>query len=293
MASRRPSPAQPYPINRTKDKLLRAIARYEYLSARQLTRLLYGNSETMVERNLSQLLADRYLQFVPYKDIRDDRPGGRPRRIYRLAQLGYDYVRSLGITPAGRFRAGDRGRQKALPLEHIQQANDLIILAHRFCKQHPTFRVERFETDAELKRHPVYFEGAGYRVGVAPDAWTLLSDGEDEYGIAWELDRATENRTVFREKVRMLVYYSQGGYAAEFETESLTIAFVATEGGGARLDSMRSWIEAELTELGAQAVASTFLLSAFNPEEVDPGETFHSPIWSQPFANQPVPLVER
>src|SRR5689334_2509566 len=83
-------------------------------------------------------------------------------------------------------------------------------------KRRTTFQVQRFETDSELKRHPVYFEGPGYKVGVAPDAWVLLTNGEDEYGIAWELDRATEQRTVFREKIRMLIYYSQGAYAAEF-----------------------------------------------------------------------------
>lgn len=280
-------------INRTKMNILSCLAQYQYLSAVQLTRLLYGKSLKMVQQNLAELLADGYVQFVPYwpPSVRVLR-GGRARRIYTFDRAGYAYVKGLRDNPAGRFRPSERSKRRPITLEHTLAANDLLILSHIFCKRHPEVQVARFETEAELKRHPVYIGEFSPKVAVIPDAWMLLVNGEDEYGIAWELDRATENRGAFCEKIRMLVYYSQGPYTREFAADSLTIAIVAAEGGVNRVRSMHSWTEAELTDLGAQALSSTFLFAAFNPEQADPDDVFLSPIWWQPFAKEPVSLVE-
>ena len=279
-------------INKTKARLLQAIGRYEYLSAVQLTKLLYGNSLTLVQANLSELLAAQFVQALPYSPVTSVSPGGRVRRVYTLDQGGHDYLKTLGIVPAGRFRTSERAKRQPSTLIHTLAANDLLILTHLFCKQHDQFQLERFETESELKRHPVYLENTSPKVAVIPDAWVLLAGGENEYGIAWELDRATENRTVFREKIRMLAYYSQGPYADEFQTDALTIAFVATEGGARRVESMLVWTEAELTNLGAQALASTVFFAAFDPAKADPEEVFLSPIWRRPFTITPVALVE-
>lgn len=280
-------------INKTKDRLLKAIARYDYLSSFQMDRLLFSNSLTHVQEHAADLFDAEYFQAIPlYKSPR----GGSARAIFTLDQRGYDYLKESGVIAAGRFRPTERAQRQPSTLEHTVAANDLLILSHRFSKQHPEFEVERFETEAELKRHPVYLGTSNQRVSVAPDAWVLLVTDEDEYGIAWEVDRGSENRAAFREHIRVRVYYSQAPYRHEFGTDSLTIAYVIHRGGARRLRRVLSLAEDELRELGAQNLASLFKFAVLDPDAdelfEDPAKVFLSPIWYQPFSEQQISLLE-
>src|SRR6478672_13780202 len=119
----------PITINHSKHQLLQAVGRYTYLTAPQLTRLLYSQgSLTFVQEQLSQLYQAKYLErLYPYPTT----PKGAPLAAYCLDNLGYQYLKEAGVAPEGRFRASDQGKRHPFFLRHSLAANDLLILGQR------------------------------------------------------------------------------------------------------------------------------------------------------------------
>src|SRR4051812_49148586 len=82
---------RPVTIGRPKHLILAAIGRYHYLSAPQLTRLLYADgSLTFVRHHLMELFHARFLQRLY---LRTSTPHGSPLAIYALDRRGYAYLK--------------------------------------------------------------------------------------------------------------------------------------------------------------------------------------------------------
>lgn len=271
----------------SRHKLLAAIGRYGILSEPQLRRLLYGNSRSWVTDELRQLYDHEYLDRIP---LRLSDTGGSAQALHVIDNRGYAYLRDAGLVLSSRFRKV--AASSVLHLRHTTGANDLVILCHLLSKAQPQFRVASFETDADLKRHPVYVGVDGGRIGVVPDGWINLQSEEADHFICWEYDRATEDQRVFREKIAGLVHYSQGPYQQEFGANSLVVAFVTEDLSDSRLPNMLAWTEAEMARLRAKSLAGLFLFASFDPATADAEHVFLSPIWRSPFSDELHTLLE-
>ncbi len=92
-----------------------------------------------------------------------------------------------------------------------------------------------------------------------------------------------------RRKLRaLLAAYGKDGY---------TIAF-ATTGGVRRAEALRTWCEQVLKDAHQEAMADLFLFTALPTPSKDtaplpPKTLFFATIWSVPFADSLVPLIER
>jgi hypothetical protein len=287
-------------IDRPKHQLLVAIGRYAYLTAEQLRRLLYGKSINFVRGHLTQLFHSGYLERTA---LHHGGFGGSALPVYTLTAKGDTYLRSAGIPPRGRSRPSERANRSQFTLPHTLQANDLVILCHLLCKLDSRFSVSTFEPESDLRKHPVKFEvhvdtGLLESFRVIPDAWVHLWQGEEGYPIIFELDRSTENIKDFRAKIRALIYYistdrpdGTSPYERQFGIAEGTIAFVSGHADPKRVSQMLAWTEAELSHLGADALAENFRFAAFVPASADPFQVFVDPIWQAPFNPQPQPLL--
>jgi hypothetical protein len=280
-------------INSSRHQLLVALGRYTYLSAPELTRLLYGTKILkFVMGHLSWLYNNGYAErvFLPAKGR------GRALAIYTLTNKGYSYLKQQGLEPQGRFRASEQAERRPWFLEHTLAANDLLILSELLAQRDTSTTLVRMKTERELKHSPSYVDLPGRRSAVIPDGWVILERSWSQrarpsrHPIAFELDQATIERKAFQRKITALAEWCKGGYQ-RLDATSLTIAFVTT-GSARRLEEILAWTEAELTDSANQAQAAYFLFAAFEPSQADPQEVFLSPIFRQPFSSKAVALLE-
>ena len=285
----------PIRIGRREQLILEAVAKYSYLTATQITSLLYSPKSLTYVRGTAQgglqgLFHAKFLRrlFLPTTTLH-----GAPPAIYALDGKGFAHLKAQGIEPKGKYRPSDEGQREESFLAHTLAANDFLVLCHGLAKQVESISIARELTERELKRgYPIYVEIGNDRVYVVNDGWLeLMVGGAYQVGLALELDRGTVEKERFKRKVRGLVSYARGAYQEAFGTESLTVLFV-TVAGKRRLDSITSWLEKELEALRAESQADMFRLAAFDPANADPEEIFFKPVWRRPFEETLLPLVE-
>ncbi|TAK30920.1 MAG: hypothetical protein EPO21_18440 [Chloroflexota bacterium] len=286
--------AEGYPqirIGRPEQLILCALGRFHFLSAPQLTRLLFSQgSLTYTREHLKRLFHAGYVQrlFLPTPT-----PSGSSPAIYALDKKGFGYLKALSAAPKGRFRASEQGQREWLFLEHTLAVNDLLILAERLARQDSSIKLANMIHERQLKRTPIYVEDGEDRIGVVPDGWLDIRQGDLQSCLAIELDRSGHvERKPFQRKVRGFCRYAQGPYQKAFGSQSLTVVIVATS-GTRRLSELIRWTETELASTGAQDQADLFRLSAFDPATADPNDAFFATIWRRPFDPNPLPLLPR
>src|SRR6266496_64525 len=185
--------------------ILNALGRFRYLSAEQLSRLLYPTALSYVQKHAPILVKEKYVEVILKPNTQQ---GGRPRHIYTPTAKGYRYLKKKARKPTKNWNDS---------MQHTENANDLVILAHEFAKQ-SGYTVSHYMTEQELKQKP-----SG---GVSPDGVVLLENETHEYPLVFEVDRGTEEREVFQEKLLALVEYSYFAYKVHLNSDFLTIAIL-------------------------------------------------------------------
>ena len=123
-----------------------------------------------------------------------------------------------------------------------------------------------------------------------PDAWFQLSyRNQDAYSIALELDRATEDQKVWRQKVAAYIVWAQGPYEEAFETDNVTVAVVCPD--ERRVGQLIDWTMRELTARRTRELAQLFLFTAASPV-VSPQRFFLGGVWYQADTGEAVSLVD-
>lgn len=275
-------------IGRPKQLILQSFTRFDYLTAPQLTRLLFSpGSLTYVQAHLKDLFHAGYLSrlFLP-----STTPYGSSLAIYTLDGKGHRYLRAMGAIPAVRFRARERAQREWLFLRHTLGATDLMILGLQLAKFEPGVEIAQLATERELKRSPVYVASNQDRLGIVPDGWLDIRLKSGQTCLAFELDRGTVDRNRYQRKLRGLVQYARGPYQAAFGTNSLTIAFVATV-GEQRAKALIDWTQTTLSDLRAHHQADIFRFAAFDPAKENARDVFFGARWHRPFDPAPLPLL--
>ncbi len=285
-------------IGRPKQAILEAVATYTYLSAPQLTRLLFApTSLTYVRDHLKDLYQAKYLERVYLPAIT---PLGSSLAIYTLDTKGVKFLRSLRYS-FKRFRRSENVEKSWQFLKHTLQANDLLILAYQLARADEAVSIVNMATEGELKRAPMYVSvksqrGARRKLGVIPDGWVYLTrtwpnrHEPKRYGVSFELDRNTIEQARFREKLHALATWVETNGYEILGAPSISVCFVAPT--QARVEELLRWTEAELIEIGAEDLGEFFLFSSFDTTNAEPTDVFLGPVWLQPFGTSGVSLLE-
>ncbi len=277
-----------------KGAILTALHRYFYLTARQVTRLLYAaGSLTRVQALLKELADDGYCQrlFLPRPSAH-----GRVPAVYTLGRLGRTSLAAMGVDVPTRLRPAEAREHKYLFLDHTLAVNDWLIALALLSRRAPQIAIRTMLHERTLRRTPIAVRDAdGRRAAVIPDGWldlrVTLPEGTDRYCIALEVDRGTAEQKAFRRKVARWVAAADGPYRDVFGTDLLTVAIVATPGQG-RADELLRWIAAELAGLRREDAAAWFLVTAVDAASADPATLYCGPVWRQCDRETPVPLIE-
>lgn len=276
---------------RADEQILLALSRYQYLTARQVCRLLYSpGSLTYVQTRLKSAVHRGYFgrTFLTRVD-----PTGSSPAVYYLATKGRKLAESHGAHLPTRFRPVEEKSHAFLFLAHAVEVADFLLSAELLCRTRSEFRLAEVLHDRHLKQHPTTVEVDGRKRSVVPDGYLDIHVA-DKYQtcIALELDRGSMEQRRWRDKIAGLIAWASGPYQAAFRTNSLTIAVLASP-GTARRDQLRRWTEAELKARSREPQASLFRFAGFTPALARPSDVFCAPIWQVPLSSDGlVPLLE-
>jgi hypothetical protein len=274
------------------EKILFALADFEYLTADQLTRLLYSSgSLTYVKAKLKGLIADDFILAV----------GGRRLnlpRVYTLTVKGRQFSAMLGKQPQLRFRPGEI-HEKASSLffmRHTLAVIDVLIAARLLTQSVPGIVLNNMFRERELRRK-IYVaisqdKEKPRNICLEPDAsldFTVQQAWRDFFHI--ELYRHLPMEHRFKQKVQGYLTYAGSPLHQElFRTSALSITMFAATKQLAKM--LKQWTEEVLTKLNEQAEGQRFFFSSVVPGQVSPTELFLSPVWQLGFSQTVTPLLE-
>ena len=277
-----------YVIRDADEVILLALARFHYLTAAQVSRLFYP---TMRDRNREAQRRTKDLADAGYILRLGALPkptyGKRPN-VCTLTDKGRKYVQGLGASVRPYFRPAEEKRayENSPFMRHTVAAIDVLVSAERLCLDYDV-SCPRMLTERDLKQTalrvnvPASEKGQAVRtVAVIPDGWFQLEAGEEPpMSIAVELDRATEEQKIWRQKVAAYSAWAadDGPYAEAFETNTLTIAVVCPD--ERRCKMLIDWTLRELRLRGQEELADFFLFTHASPETTKPYDFFFSSLW--------------
>jgi hypothetical protein len=276
-------------------KILLALARFDYLTAEQVTRLLYAASSlAFVRKKLKSLVAEELIFVL----------GGRAVNLpvlYTLSGKGRHYVSQLGTPATKRFRPAEE-REKAANaffLRHTIAVTDVLIAACRLTHTVPEIVLTRMYLERELKRiiyvEPVLpiREGKTHQrtLCLEPDAavdFTIHEEWQDFFHI--EVYRSNLREDRFKHKIAGYAAYALSTTHQElFHTPSLAIAvFCATD---PMAQSLKRWTEEVLQTLPQPELGEQFFFTSSDPATVSPEELFLSPVWESACSTTKTPLL--
>jgi hypothetical protein len=278
------------------EKILLALGEFDYLTARQITRLLYAPSSHAYVRKQLNSLAAQYLVFVlPGRFI-------TLPRVYTLTAKGYAAIKEMGIPQVKRVRPAEE-RKKAhnlMFLQHTLAVTDVLIATRLLSQTHPDIVLARIYTERQLRRkiavtlparageQPIHRR----TIFIEPDAscdFFIQGTWQDFFHI--EVYRnlpPAEWR--FKQKIAGYVTYANSGqHEALFHTPALSIAIFATTEQMAA--TLKRWTEEILTELGRPEQGGRFFFCILDTATASPQEMYLSPVWEQAFGTAKTPLL--
>jgi hypothetical protein len=279
-----------------RDKLLSALGEYTYLTARQLTDLLYKKgSLTYVKDNLKSLTdAGDVLAF-----------GGRGTTlpvVYTLSGNGRRNVARLGKLRATRFRLGETQAKadNGYFLRHTLAVNDVLIAARLLSQAVPEIVLNRVYHEQELRRKiAVALPGAGGKtrqIFLEPDASLDVQIRSRRDDTVWrdfvhiEVYRHHPMEHRFKQKVHgYVVSAASGQQETLFHTKALTIALFCESPALMRL--LKGWTEQVLTQLGQEEEGERYFFSSIAVSAASPTDVFLSPVWETAFSTTKTPLL--
>lgn len=292
-------------MGETDVQIIRALARYQYMTAAQASRLLYpklADENRKMQRRLQALEQARFI--LRLHAFPQPRYGQAPH-VFTLAQRGRTYAVGLGLPVRPAYFRPSHELQVARPennsfMPHRLATIDVMIAADCLCRDYPVYCPQML-SERELKHGALKVEvspgpmvGESERprtVAVIPDAWFQLTvEGHLPVSIALELDRGTESQRAWRDKVAALALWALGPYRNAFQADNVTIGVVCPD--VRRRETLAQWTKKELEARKLSTLLDIFLFTSASPVIAMPAEFFFGPVWFVPHHENAVTLLD-
>jgi hypothetical protein len=267
-------------------RIVGVLAVLGYLTAEQITRLLFATSSLSYVRTLLRSLAGKHLvQMLP-------RQTASQPRLYTLTGKGYRFAAGLGVETTKRVRVGEeqvKGRNELFVL-HTIAVTDVLISAWLLSQTVPGIVLNRLYTERELKRK-IYVTLAEKTICLEPDASVqfYLNSTWGQF-MHFEVYRTHLSERRFKQKIAGYGAYAGSSLHRElFHTRALSIAVIAQS--DALADRLKRWTEDLLQQVSRVELGEQFFFTSVNPATASPQELFLSPVWEQAFGNAKTPLI--
>jgi hypothetical protein len=282
------------------EKILTALLEFDYLTAQQLTTLLYrAGSLTYVRAKLRALVAAKLVFAISGKS------SGLPQlpQVFTPTGKARAYISNLtGDTTRLRFRPSEE-QEKADNLffiKHTLAIRDVLIAARLLANTTPGIVLNRIYHEKDLRRkiyveipvHTAQGKQSKQTISIAPDAsceFSVQEKWRDFFHI--EVYRYLPVEALWKQKVTGLVTYRQTGqHQALFHTSALSVAVFTQTKDMAQI--LKEWTEQALTKLAQPAEGQRFFFNTIDdPTSAQPAEMYLAPIWQQAFGKGLTPLL--
>jgi len=211
-------------IRKPRRAILNALADYYYLTADQLTRLLFSEgSLTYVQTQLRELVAEALVEkTLPPKQT----VYGRSPFVYRLSRKGRLLAKNLGIAVPKRYRSLAESTHKSYPLSHILAVNEFLIKTTLLAKRNVDIVLRQTLHDKVLSQHPlrVTLPGEQKTRKLIPDSWIDIGQKSllRRYCFCVEVNLTEVSQRRWRETVSKYLSCLPA-YQAYFETDIITV----------------------------------------------------------------------
>jgi Replication-relaxation len=310
MNTLKPKNRRPFIITKPIEAILRAIHFYRYMTAQDVTRLLYSPSSlTHVREILASLAggadfkANQYLYRFQLSNVSTG-----STRIFTLGSKGRDFLANeLGLPVDWYFRSYKVKHFSFSQVVHNLVLTRFLVSAYAWAAKQPDFRLTQTRICYEFAREaaivgvskdtlPAGKQRKTERLKVIPDAWIEFqrNDGK-KFPILLEVDRGMEYSRKFMRHVRSRIEFIRSGeYKKMFQTDAVLIAYLTTgerpEYRATRRAAMCAWAQDVLAELHMENWANIFRFTSVLLEELYISPIFDEPIWYRPDESSPVPL---
>jgi hypothetical protein len=281
-------------ISRPQEEILKAVYRYRYMTALDVTYLLYSPASiTHVRENLAYLSGgkdnaeNQYLYRFPLPQF----SGGQSDRIYTLGTKGRSLLSELGLQVDWYFKPIKVRHLSFSHLIHALTLTRFLVALNYFVKTHPSYKILQEKPSYELERKETKKAKT-----VIPDAWVLVEGKKQKTPLFLEIDRGTEYKQAFKKRLKARLDYVQGGaYEHDFGMEAVTIIYATTgqlpEYQTSRRIAMCIWTMELLQELNMEEWASVFHFAGLDWNKLYAIPLFDSQMWYRPDKNKPHVLL--
>ena len=295
-------------LGKREEEILKAVYFYRYMTALDVSCLLYSVSSLAHVRGMLSELAgggdyveNEYLYRFPLQS-----GGGNRVRVFTLGSRGRDFFKTELEYPVTWYFRPDKVRHLSLGhLMHNLILTRFLVSAKMWARRRVDFRLLEVRTCYEMSSgdYPsveMVREGKREQVSVIPDAWALFEVLEDGKWFAapllLEIDRGTAYKNKFKEHIASrLEFVREGGvYSRLFGRREVMIAYLTTgETEGFRESRRRAmcmWAREALMEANKESWASLFRFGSVAFEKVYDGSLFEDAVWYRPGSETPVGL---
>src|SRR5918999_1076752 len=273
--------------------ILITLACFDYLTARQVTRLLYAKGSFTYVTTQLKALVDTDLALTI---------GGRGTslpRIYTLTGKGRSVASTLSEQQRRRFRPAEAREKQTNTyfMRHLLAVNEVLISATLLSQARPDITLTHMYREPELRRR-IYVE-LPERICIEPDGGCrfLSTKMGQERPETWEDFFFIEfYRTLppvkerFKQKIQGYVtYVATGQHEALFTTSALSLAIFAQT--PQMMGMLKHWTEEALREIDKPEEGEWFFFSSLDTATTSPEEMYVAPVWECAFGTTKTPLL--
>lgn len=267
------------PLKEKHERMLATLGRLGVSLLEQLNAVYYKpGTLTTTARLIAELHNAGYVSWIPWKRF----DAGNSKRVWRLKSRGFRYLTTHGLVDsADLVRPSDNLSTAAAPLQHLIEANNLIVSALELSRDDSSLVID-YIPEIRLKRDPIVVGSGLARIVVSPDAWIRLvklrsGSPPGEAVLVMELDRGTTPIERIEKKIASYcVIDGSEEYRERFGTDRIQVVWVITRGGERRRTQLLSASWAYLKASNQAHKADLFLVGLMD-EETDARGLFFCP----------------
>jgi hypothetical protein len=271
------------------EEILKAVHFYRYMTAIDITYLLFSAGSVTHVRDILKLLCggndcidNHYLYRFPLPQF----TSGKTEKVFTLGAKGRDFlVSELGLSADWYFRPQHVKHLSHGLINHNLVLTRFLICAHLFTKM-SKYKIRDIRISYELSGD------------VIPDAWILFEDLRDnkKAPVLLEVDRGSEYQHKFKKHIwSRIEFIKSGKYQEIFQSRGCVIAYVTTgelpEYREARARAMRQWASEILREMNMRNWGSILRFTSVIRKEMFKAPLFDGRVWLTPDSESPVALL--
>lgn len=308
-------------IGRPRSAIMKTLAAYYYLTAEQITRLLFSPaSYAYVNNTHLKFLADSGLveRILPAKQLLY----GKPPYVYTLSGKGRQLAKQLGEPVQGRNRSILESTHKPYTLSHMLAVNEFLIKTTLLAKHQEDMVLRQTVHDKVLARNPLSVTlptqtGGRETKNLIPDSWIDLGQKSlrRRYCFCVEVNLTELTQRRWRETIRKYLYCLPA-YKEHFGTGIITVLvsiqtptdfpikpldkLTPAEWEQRHLEEQRrrhrrqnllQWTETEVQAQNLLSAADMFRFSSAPLDQLSSEELYFGQHWYSPFSDSPVSLL--